>query len=70
VEADVTRNISQTGRGHQCPADGEACDDFGHSIALRGDTAIIGANGTHGDQGSAYVFVSNLATSFEQLANH
>ncbi|MDX1688983.1 MAG: thrombospondin type 3 repeat-containing protein [Candidatus Promineifilaceae bacterium] len=42
------------------PADGEADDRFGTSVALSGDTALVGASldavGENGGQGSAYVF--------------
>jgi hypothetical protein len=41
-------------------SDGAAFDDFGKSVALSGDTALIGAPfddiGANSDQGSAYVF--------------
>ena len=41
--------------------DGAAADDFGHSVALAGDTALVGAVaddvGAAADQGSAYVFL-------------
>ena len=40
--------------------DGEAEDNFGYSVALSGDTALVGANnddiGANEDQGSVYVF--------------
>jgi FG-GAP repeat protein len=35
----------------------EVNDDFGHSVALSGDTALVGAWGDDDYQGSAYVFV-------------
>ena len=38
-------------------ADGAASDYFGYSVAVDGDTAIIGAHGDNNDSGSAYVFV-------------
>ena len=42
-------------------ADGAANDEFGVSVAVAGDTAVVGAAGddsaTHGNAGSAYVFV-------------
>jgi hypothetical protein len=42
-------------------SDGAADDRFGQSVALSGETAIVGANlddvGANADQGSAYVFV-------------
>ncbi len=43
-------------------ADGQSQDYFGSSVAVDGDTAIVGAafdNGPNEDQGSAYVFVRN-----------
>jgi hypothetical protein len=41
-------------------ADGAAIDQFGESLSVSGDTAVIGANNTvngHAEQGAAYVFV-------------
>ena len=42
-------------------ADGAAADQFGVSVALDGDTALVGASlanvGANGDQGAAYVFI-------------
>ncbi len=42
-------------------SDGAANDNFGFSVAISGDTAIVGAYiddvGANGDQGSAYIFV-------------
>ncbi len=42
-------------------SDGAALDDFGGSVALSGDTVVVGAKGdnigANDDQGSAYVFV-------------
>ncbi len=47
--------------------DGAAFDYFGCSVALSGDTLIVGARGAHGvgenwDQGAAYVFTRSGAT--------
>ncbi len=43
--------------------DGEANDQFGHAVALRGDTLVVGANGDDvggkANQGSAYIFTRN-----------
>ncbi len=51
-------------------SDGAAGDSFGHSAAISGDTAIVGAPGgdINGamDQGSAYIFVRSGATWTEQ----
>lgn len=44
------------------PSDGAAGDHFGVSVALEGDTAVVGAylhDGIAGDAGAAYVFVRN-----------
>ena len=42
-------------------SDGAADDQFGYSVAISGDTAVVGAPdddiGAKSDQGSAYVFV-------------
>jgi uncharacterized repeat protein (TIGR01451 family) len=38
-------------------SDGAAGDDFGYSVAISGDSAIIGAKGHNSNQGEAYVFV-------------
>ncbi len=46
--------------------DGASGDYFGHSVALSGDTALVGAKqddvGANGDQGSASVFVRAAST--------
>jgi uncharacterized protein (TIGR03437 family) len=43
--------------------DGAEGDQFGHAVALSGDTLVVGANGDdvggNGNQGSAYVFTRN-----------
>jgi uncharacterized repeat protein (TIGR01451 family) len=38
-------------------SDGAAFDYFGYSVAISGDTAIVGAYGDNSNQGSAYIFV-------------
>jgi hypothetical protein len=38
-------------------SDGVAGDDFGSSVAISGDTIVVGASGDGGDVGAAYVFV-------------
>lgn len=35
---------------------GEAGDNFGYSVAISGDTVVIGASGDNVDQGAAYIF--------------
>ncbi len=51
--------------------DGAAGDTFGNSVALSGDTALVGARyddiGTNTNQGSAYVFVRNGTTWTQQV---
>jgi len=51
-------------------SDGAATDSFGNSVALSGDTALVGALGgdvgAFADQGSAYVFVRSGATWTQQ----
>ena len=51
-------------------ADGAASDNFGYSVAISGDTVIIGAVyddvGVNTDQGSAYIFVRNGTTWSQQ----
>jgi len=50
--------------------DGAAIDDFGASVALSGDTAVVGAlgddNGALMDQGSAYIFTRGGAVWTQQ----
>ncbi len=48
---------------HLTAADGTVGDNFGHSVAISGDTALVGAPfddvGAHRNQGSAYIFARN-----------
>jgi len=52
--------------------DGQAGDQFGASVALKGDVAIVGAlfgpGGIHGHEGVVYVFERSGTTWTEQLA--
>jgi hypothetical protein len=52
-------NMTQTAK--LTASDGAANDDFGNSVAISGDTVVVGAYlddiGTNANQGSAYVFV-------------
>lgn len=52
------------------PADGEADDIFGYSVAISGDTIVVGAYGdmigTNMNQGSAYVFTRSGSTWTQQ----
>ena len=51
-------------------ADGAASDQFGRSVALDGDTALVGAHraniGANSDQGAAYVFTRSGANWSQQ----
>jgi hypothetical protein len=51
-------------------ADGATNDRFGVSVAISGDTAVVGANfddvGVNGNQGSAYVFTRSGSTWTQQ----
>jgi uncharacterized protein (DUF2345 family) len=40
-------------------SDGEAQDHFGDSVAISGDTVVVGATGNDGHRGAAYVFARN-----------
>jgi len=40
-------------------SDGAEADQFGYSVAISGDTTIIGASGDDGGKGSAYIFTPN-----------
>ena len=40
------------------PADGVAGDNFGMSVSLSGDTAVIGANGAESYRGAVYVYTN------------
>ncbi|NOQ79548.1 MAG: hypothetical protein GQ546_09130, partial [Gammaproteobacteria bacterium] len=42
-------------------SDGTAGDNFGYSVALNGETAIVGARGDNSDSGSAYIFKSETS---------
>jgi hypothetical protein len=46
--------------------DGAAGDDFGSSVAISGDTAVVGAPSDDAGQGSAYVFVRSGSTWTQQ----
>lgn len=48
------------------PADGAPANYFGISVALSGDTVLIGATGHNDFQGAAYVFVRNGTTWTQQ----
>jgi len=47
-------------------AAGQTSDGFGLAVAVSGDTAVIGAQGTHNNFGAAYVFVRRGTTWSQQ----
>src|SRR5262249_3646479 len=47
-------------------SDGAAVDNFGFSVAIGGDTAVVGAVGDDSFRGSAYVFLRSGTTWSEQ----
>ena len=57
-------------QAHVAAVDGAAYDYFGHSVAISGGTAVVGAPyddvGANTDQGSAYVFVRSGTTWSQQ----
>lgn len=63
VEVSVNGAIEQA---RLMAADGELHDKFGHSVAISGDTVIVGAyqdDDSGSSSGSAYIFVRDPATS-------
>lgn len=61
-----TRKPGGSTWGEQVPrltaSDGHVADQFGYSVALSGDTALIGAPASLTTDGAAYVFVRNAAS--------
>ena len=53
------RSLYRTSRVRLQAADSEAGDRFGYSVAIAGDTAIVGAYGKDTSTGAAYVFARN-----------
>jgi sugar lactone lactonase YvrE len=47
-------------------SDGAEGDCFGYSVSVSGDTAVIGANQNHFEQGAAYVFVRSAGVWTQQ----
>jgi hypothetical protein len=62
----VRSGMAWSQQAHLVASDGASGDAFGHSVALWGDTALIGASGANGYQGSAYVFKGSGETWTEQ----
>ena len=59
----VRSGVSWTQQQQMTASDGAANDNFGNSVAVSGDTVVVGANsddvGANANQGSAYLFVCN-----------
>ncbi len=53
----VRRNFFWSQQQELTAIDGAASDNFGYSVSVSGDTAVIGAYGKNSVQGAAYVFV-------------
>ena len=49
-------------------SDGASVESFGHSVAMDGDTCVIGAYGTGSTTGSAYIFTSDASGNWSQVA--
>ena len=49
-------------------SDGAANDQFGYSVAVAGDTAVVGAWGDESQSGSAYVFTRGESGGWDQTA--
>jgi len=58
---------SLTEQAKLVPSDGDPIDDFGATVAVSGDTAVIGAPIADNAAGSAYVFLRNGASWSEQV---
>ena len=63
----VRNGTSWTQQAKLTASDGTPLDYFGQSVAVSGDTAVVGAWGKDGDTGVAYVFVRN-GTAWTQQA--
>jgi len=66
----VQSGVTWSQQAELLASDGVSPDQFGISVALSGDTALIGADyhqvGTNSDQGAAYVFVRSGVTWTQQ----
>lgn len=64
----LTSALSQCELSKLLASDGAASDYFGYSVAISGDTAVIGAyhdDDNGGDSGSAYVFGPGKTGDFD-----
>ena len=66
----VRRGVVWTQQQKLIASDGAAGDQFGQSVAISGDTLVVGAHladvGANGNQGSAYIFVRSGGVWTEQ----
>ncbi len=62
----VRSGSSWSQQGELTASDGASLDYFGASVAVSGDTAIVGAYGHASGQGAAYVFTAGSAWSQQQ----
>jgi FG-GAP repeat/Putative Ig domain len=62
----VRSGATWTERQKLVASDGVEGDRFGESVAINGDTAVIGAVGKNDSRGAAYVFALSGATMIEQ----
>ena len=53
-------------QGKLLASDGRQGDQFGYSVCVDGDTALIGARGDDNNSGSVYVFIRNGTTWIQQ----
>ncbi len=69
----VRSGTTWTQQAQLTASDGAASDHFGVSIAISGDTVVVGADdddvGANGEQGSAYVFVCDYSEQFHATAS-
>lgn len=63
----VRSGVSWSQQAKLVASDGAATDQFGHSVALDGDTAVMGARQDDTNTGSAYIFIRS-GVSWSQQA--
>jgi uncharacterized delta-60 repeat protein len=56
---DMPKGCAWQEQAHKFASDGGPSDWFGYSVAISGDTAVVGAAGDDAQKGSVYVFVRN-----------
>ena len=63
--SDASGNWSQV--DELAASDGASNDQFGYSVAIDGDTCVIGASRTNSGTGSAYIFTSDASGNWSQV---